>query len=78
MRRAVGAHEGGFEVERERREVMPERVVELAGDAEAFREAAAVGNEILHRPKLRARPQLAVEKLEREEGQDLKSEIRRR
>ena len=78
MRSAVGAHERGLEVERERGEVMAEGVVELAGDAEAFGEAAAVGDEILHGAKLRARPQLAVEQLEREERQDLKSEIRRR
>ena len=78
MRGALGAHERRFEVERERGEVMAERVVQLAGDAKAFGEPAAVGDEILHRAKLRARPQLAVEKLEREERQDLKSEIRRR
>src|SRR4051794_27741226 len=70
VRGAIGAHERGLKVEREGGEVMPEGVMELAGDAKAFGEAAAVGDEILHRAKLRASPQLAFEELERKEGED--------
>ena len=78
MRRAFRAHERGLEVERQRGEVMAERVVQLARDAKPFGEPAAVGDELLHGAELRARAHLAIEQLEGEESQDLKSEVRRR
>jgi len=50
MCRSLGAHESRLKVERQRREVMPERIMQLAGDAKPFRQAAAVGYEIVHGP----------------------------
>ena len=65
MRCAVGAHERGFEVERQRGEVMAERVVQLARDAKAFGEPAAVGDELLHGARSCALVrELAIEQLE--------------